>query len=67
MLVKEETIEQRLDFLWNFIHITQDLIKVVRELEQTSLRDKVIQLEIEQIREIYQELKELKRWHNEQE
>ena len=64
MLIKNETIEQREQFLWDFIHITQDFIKQLNKLNYSNygLMKEIRLQEMGIIKMYYTELKELKRW-----
>lgn len=64
MLTAGETYEQRYSFLWDYIHTCQDLIKTLQAIkgQNEALAREVIQLEREQIKKTYAELKQLAIW-----
>ena len=63
MLIKNETIQQRELFLWDFIHLSQNIIKQINKLklDNHKLMNEVKKQEMEIIKMYYAELKQLKK------
>lgn len=66
MLNYFETFDERNDFLWSVIHTSQELIKAIKTKPKSDLATEVIDIELELIKTTYGQLKELRRWYNEQ-
>jgi hypothetical protein len=64
MLTIGETFNSRKAFLWDYIHVCQDLIKAIQrcKLAKSTLAREVIAIERQSIRDTYEELKQLQRW-----
>lgn len=63
MLIIGETYNQHKAFLWSCLHTCQDLIKAVQATgTKDPLAREVVQLERQAIKDLYDELKALRRW-----
>lgn len=64
--VKGESFTDLKQFLWDSIHVSQDMVKAVQncKIKDSALAKEVIKLERENIKRTYAELKELQQWWN---